>query len=606
MSKLFVIKTSIMVIAVFTSAQPFGPIKDVEMYDKIVAAAEATKRIINSLNFFYDHVDISQRSKLSIEAEKELTKIANSIKYYTDFDGTVRRHPELTELYERFQSETSFVQQPSLPDTNDPLATDENINYVLRNYYPLTKMEKSKMEVQRMIRRKSSDVSSESNTDEIDATYHNVDERKYYRHLIKRYYIVNPKLIQTLVEVRYEILRDSLKGKSLSHLRAVEQKLFEERLLAQIKVWKRNKKFGISDEDNMFALVSSDHEYRKYLNLHDDYSQGNIIHGYKNRYDDPASHDINFEVTAFRIIGKRFVLMQDLSNEVRKFNMYYQSQSKFDINDLPMIDYHLKYFAMLTFEFPESRFKAKQWSALPSKTDDQTTSFMVIPKNYKSKNPDEIRKRIDDDISIAKAAAARDKIISVKPNANSIQKSLLTDRRYVSHLGTSVFINSMNNELKNTYLESVLEEKKIFLSTLKKKSLKLNENLKEFGVNMDHFNDGMIGNPVGEVRNLFNNYDDPLKSEMKSSRSTDFQAMTSDIHSDRRIFGDGGDAVSGGFYQKSNSNHRLDHNSRKKKKTLNSWIVIYDKLLKIILDNITTFKSVNEVNGVRKNNKIAK
>lgn len=498
MSKLTVIVFVVTTISL-TFTQPFfGPSSNEETDKNIIDSAEAFKRIQNSFSYFEDHVH--DESVIEILKKLRLVEVKNilkSISEYKDVNGNIQLYSESANRLNRFVRLTSVIMRSGPLDSTDRLATESEINYILRNHHPFSDEEKKILDEEINT---ESERKSDSYDKDIDPDFHNAKERKHYRPFIKKYSIIDPKLIQPLLEARYKLLKKNLIGKRISDLRNLEKILYKERLLAQIKSWNRNKIIKDPGDVYNFKLIVDDYNYREYLNLYGEYYQGNVLYGYKNRYDNPESHGYGFEITASKIIGKRFVMMHELFDELNQFNVYYKSLSEPNPKDLPLIEYLIESFRMLTFEYPQSRFKAKQWSGRSSETD-QFGMFMVRPRHFKSKNPDEIYNRVDDDISIAKAKVARNLMINKKPNSLKIQKSLLNNHQYVRKIGITSSINFMDAELKKNRYQLALEGKKKLLTSMKKTSSLLLDDQSEFGIDRE---------------TLFHEYGDESHSRHKS------------------------------------------------------------------------------------------
>lgn len=262
---------------------------------------------------------------------------------------------------------------PDDHDQADPLVTDEEIKHVLRFHRPFDEQERRTITKETV------------KTTDLEPHRYKSKESENLRRLVKSYDIVDRELIRGLQEKNYDLLRASLQGKRASELYYQDRLFQAERLIAQFHVWKKYVVFH-KDFDRIprhFHLLDNDEAYRKYLNFDEMFFKGNVMYGYKNRRDDPASHGYGFEVNAKEIIGKRYEPMHEIYKEMRQFDM---KRSK--LEDLPTIDLLLERFKTWTFWFPQCRFDASQW--FQKSSTDRDPSFMVKPRNVESNDPDRI------------------------------------------------------------------------------------------------------------------------------------------------------------------------------------------------------------------------
>lgn len=583
------LKIFIITIVIFLpSAHGLGPLDSLyESSDTIQSAVEAFKRIRKSLFFFKNLVDESDMNKIKNDAINELMKIEGYLTYRVD--GTNNVDPYFRSITNEFINlikNEAPINQP-LDNAIDRLTTKAEIDYVLRNYRPFTDYEKETFERQKAHNRELLAM-DESHSVDIDDHYHNVNERRHYQKLIKEYHVLDPKLIETLIKARYDILQIKFKGNTLFDLHDMEKQLLETRFTAQLKLWQRNKKLGISDGHFKFSLISSDNEWKKYLNKHDDYCTGNIIIGYKNRYDDPSIHSNSFEITASRIIGYRFDMMNELFNEMIKFKVYYENLYQPNLKDLPLVDYLFDSITLLTFDFPRSRFRANQWSPVSS-TIDEFGQFLVRPRYFKSKNPAEIVKKVDDDMNIAKATVSRYLMIDSRPiNKLELRKILLNNRQDSRSL---TFVRNLKNlkfELlkKTSYQFELKSRKNLLLRLEKKKSSKLYKEQLPFGINRDTTVDKFFDDSHSRVmpkenidtsdKNLMtelnNNFDlnvntlVPTKNDLGEIKGTEHSLVVfNGIDRNNNRFGTGGDNVGNGF-KRYNFETQLDDQFSPKKR----------------------------------------
>lgn len=272
------------------------------------------------------------------------------------------------------ESKQTIVQPGTLKSSNnydieDSIATDEEIEKLLRNHKPFEDHElKEQDEDEERRIDEELKTNSEHFSEDVDPMTHSADERKLLQPEIKKFQIIKQKLIQGLLKTRHQLLLKSLKGKSMSELRYVEGILLADRITAQFDVWNRFAK-DTKDFDKLpqhLQILKHDNEYRKFLNIHDAYFRGNSIYGYKDRYDDPSNFNYDFELTAKPIIGKRFKPMHKLANEMQDFKSLSNDYDQCVLKDLPTIEMFLETFKSLTFDFEQSRFKKNQWFFPPS------------------------------------------------------------------------------------------------------------------------------------------------------------------------------------------------------------------------------------------------
>lgn len=246
----------------------------------------------------------------------------------------------------------------------DPIATEEDIDHVLRFHRPYE------------LNKKSTTTASMNSKQEIV---------KYeVAVLIKNYDIIDQNLIQNLNKVRYELLRESLKGKRMSELHYQERLFQAERIINQFEIKRRERNLKIFPDKVEFSnILQNDEAYRKYLNFDKIFYKGNIMYGYKNRLDDPASHDYGFEVNSKEIIGKRYEPMYELYKEMQNLNYKIKNLKNYELHDLPIVDTLLERYKTLTFWYPKCHFDSQQW--FPANIPGQ---YIVKPRSIVLENSD--------------------------------------------------------------------------------------------------------------------------------------------------------------------------------------------------------------------------
>lgn len=569
MSKFFIIFVPTIIFHMIT-AQPTDSSTDNIVVNRV-------SEIFNLISFNgLPIIDDSDKNRKSLR-EKKLSAIISMILYNNMyFLDTQNLHKDcmdrltvildLTKKYASAKKKIASSSKKSPPQMYD----FSYVDYVLRYHRPFTVDEKNNLANEEKIKIKqqmSNSLDAESYDEDIDHNHHNAKEREFYRSRIEKYHLIDSNFIKTLLEMRYQLLKKKLKESIRPEVMIeMKKRFFEDRLYAQVDYWKRNDKIMSMDSSHdPFALLKNDHEYRKYMNFHEDYFKGNLIYGYKNRYDRPADHGLSFEVTAENVIGRRYNALRNLYDEMRNF-VINGHRTGYQIEDLPMIDYLLGSFKILTFEFPQSRFKAKQWSRV-SKGD--FGPFMIIPRHFESKNSDEIQRRIDDDIHAAKTKVTRDMTIDFKFNKKNFQKSLFyqNDRSYVVGFGIASGINFMNEESKEMRFKLALEAIEKLLPTFKETYMEFNEQLSEFGKTIEKNNDNTAKNFPNTAENKNNEKQAEKMNEMINDIKDTFDPKSNnlvinkvipdsnkiDYSNDvnyKRKYGSGGDGSSS-FFEKS-------------------------------------------------------
>lgn len=167
-------------------------------------------------------------------------------------------------------------EQTKKPDENErhianPYVTDDDVDQVLRFHRPLNEEET------KIISKKAR---SNDKTDR------------------QLYYFINPKKIDKLKSIYYELLKKSFNGKRASYLDYQAALFHAERITAQLNLLTLNKfsKHLHTPDDHLYKkmlpqekVLKYDAFYKKYLNFDNIFFEGNMFFGRKNRYDEPAN-----------------------------------------------------------------------------------------------------------------------------------------------------------------------------------------------------------------------------------------------------------------------------------------------------------------------------
>lgn len=307
---------------------------------------------------------------------------------------------ERVEIFQALQVE--FFKN-NLVVKDDPLATNEQVESLLRYHRPFTsneQMEFKKYETQRLVEKFSKEFTSLKVDSMVDSNdIHETDLGVvWYDPSLKKYHVIKPDIVQSLLQERYELLHKSFEGKHRSYLLYQEKLYRAERILANLERIKNN-------GDEKVKLLHDDLAYRKYLNLHEDFAKGNVFYGYKNRYDDPARKDYGFEITAEKILGQRYQPMRNLFNNMLDFKTKIINFKSCELKDLPLIDSYIEHFRMLTYVFSEGLFDSHQWFSIKTKKFSEKI-YMVKQKNVRSNNPNDMFKVVDDFFKEAKMTSS--------------------------------------------------------------------------------------------------------------------------------------------------------------------------------------------------------
>lgn len=498
----------------------------------------------------------------------------------------LRNIKNLQKQYGYNVEENLWSRQSSISSVaNNRFATEADIDHVLRFHRPLTIEETTAIKVEEESFGRSSTT---TDIEYIDTDYHNAREREYYRPLLKKYYVIDPELIHKLVEIRYDLMKKSLMGKRMSDLRKLEDQFYEERLLALVDSWYRNKKLKDSRGIDNFLLVNSDREYRKSLNCLGHFFKGNVIYGYKNRYDDPTVNGLGFEKTASRIMGQNYKQFKELHDLIINLDIKSKDYSQFRHEHFQSIIYCLDHFKTWTFWFPQKRFKANLWS--PSVSASRRESFAIKPKNFESKKLEDMRTAIDRDLNKVKEAATRDPMIDTEfLNSEHFKEKLWTIYINLKNIKNKmpVAVNPENiiyKMLKHHMDLKQIKDSKSILSSLDSIRLGLFTNLPENsrkpyefqeynGLGKSKLEDNMnaeMDRIANKVKDLFDGTSNTFGSDGKNSKpndgSTDLLAGPSGIDHNKFYFGNGGDHNEALFHNV-DSKITNDGRSGKKNKT---------------------------------------
>lgn len=291
-------------------------------------------------------------------------------------------------------------------DFADPIVNDIDVNYVLRFHRPLTDDEKSVIEKSELFMK--SMRNDDAYQDTVNVFKHNAEEREIYRPLLKKYYVIDRKMIENLLKMRYDLMKESLKDKRTSYVSYQKALFHADRIISQLELFKLIGYYngGIYDFYKTVPIRSriliDDVEYRKYLNTDDVLFPGNILYGFINRYDDPAAHGMTFEENAKLIIGNRFKPMRELHDDMVQFGINTDGFVNRNLQDLPTIDALLNRFKTWTFWFSKSRFNAYQWFAYNHNLQDNLAINMIRPSRYRSSSIPTMMKQVKKVLSDAK------------------------------------------------------------------------------------------------------------------------------------------------------------------------------------------------------------
>lgn len=286
---------------------------------------------------------------------------------------------------------------------DDPIVSKKLIDELYAVYRPFTQEERQinqkAEEAQKDLFDVEKNPSKRLYSDEIDGYEHTISEFKYYRDLIKKYYIIDREKIENLVSARYLLSKKSLENKRLSNWHYRKATLQAKRVMNEIKLWDKYcdnlnvAKYNFMDKiPRHLRMLENDKNYRKYLNADDDFFRGNVLYGMKNRYDDPIRqkliNDYGFEITAEGIIGSTYDHMHELFVDIRDFEHASKLRDQLELRDLPVIEFLLERFETWTFWYNQVKFSHKEWfkARIPAF---ETEMHAIVPINSKSENPHE-------------------------------------------------------------------------------------------------------------------------------------------------------------------------------------------------------------------------
>lgn len=569
------------------TAQIFEPTDDSESDDKIISNADEYVGLSEALPKEGKKIFTSEDKKVIEEWSAKHFMIVKNILIKKENADTIDLRPnwkkrlqifgnQVVKGFSSLKKKIFRTQSLSMVNLYDPVVTVDDIDHVLRFYRPFSESELRELDKQDSAKIKEK-LNDDSYDEDVDSNLYDAKDRKFYRQQLKKYHVIDKKLIQSFVKARYELMRKDLMsyvGKVNSEFAQVVDQFYYDRLKSQVKLWERNKisqsalSSSPSSNDeltNQPFLFMNDENYRKYLNFHDDYFKGNIFYGYKKRYDDPAAHGIGFEATANDIIGERHRLMLELYYDMRQFDVESKKTQKKKSEDLPLIEYLLERFAMLTFEFPQSRFKAYQWSAKPL-AKSSTGLFMIVPKHFASESFNEMRKRVDDDINTVKKASKNPSTVLKFSNIEIMIENLVSSYLHVKSIKKTLSTGSENvmfqimldhwlliRNTKTSLTDAVSDEKslsrqKYLKSTDEQISNKdessknyIRENIREDNIALEEVN--KVAVKLHDFFDLNANLIVTDEQHLKQSSDvlSDLTASTSGIDQNKHYFGTGGD-----------------------------------------------------------------
>lgn len=281
-------------------------------------------------------------------------------------------------------------------DLADPIVTDADIDQVLYHHRPLRKDERTKfLKKELTIKNKKKNFIH--------------DLKSLYG--LKEYQIINHEKITNLVEIRYELMRKSLKGLRKSDL-DFQRAIFQgERIsaafdLSAIHGIKLNGDYN-SEEDYYYysikripsytQVLKDDESYRRYLNVDESFSNGNVFFGYENRYDDPSRYGCDFEYNAENLItNQRYKPLRELYDKIHEFEILSGGFKHYELQDFALIDSFLERFKVLTFWHSVATFKLNQWFLVPeiiSKS--KKPMFLIHSKSSENQPPEKIIKTVE-------------------------------------------------------------------------------------------------------------------------------------------------------------------------------------------------------------------
>lgn len=439
--------------------------------NKILHEILGQSEFSQTINYYPDWRQRLQRFQ---ELQNDYFKVITSM--YDKRRGTTKKWPRITfnhkighTIVDRSQHYDPVTEIER--DLANPYVTDDDIDEVLRFHRPLTDEERSALDDQRrqMLNRKL-DAIKDPRVDfrlkvnlQPPVTIQNL-------HYVKKYYIMNPKKIIKLYETRYTLMRESLKGKRESDLDYQRALFHADRIIAELDVWAL---YGFSNIKNLKSktfdssipigsrVLDNDASYREYLNFDERFYDGNVFYGYKDRYDDPAKFDSDFEINAKSIVSyQRYLPMRILADEIRGFGLATENFDRCEIKDLPLITTYLDRFKTLTFWFASYPFKFNKWISVKSPTTN-TDLKTIIPFSLESStlNPEKIYETVKNTMESIKSAVVRDpmkdSLFDIGENLMkqlqdemiSVKKKRGLSKRYSSIMTVRVinFLHSLNH-----------------------------------------------------------------------------------------------------------------------------------------------------------------
>lgn len=288
-------------------------------------------------------------------------------------------------------------------DFNDPLATEKQIDQVLRYHRPYTDEEKIQAKKAHETREAES-LAAGTFFSDISNNHLRADTRNFYRSQLRKYPIFQENKIKNLITSRYELMKRSYVGKRLSKLHYDRAVFQVDRVINEMKLWDRMKINRRTKDWYFFhampthlRLINSNEAYRGYLNADEPFFPGNVLYGYKHRYDDPKAqyftYEFGFEITAERILGSAYEPMFKLAKDMHELEIFFNDDNnyiknfndkKLEMKNLVAVDLLLKRYELLTFWNKQWSFSNSHWFFVkfPDPNRDSYTP-MIVPKRYK-------------------------------------------------------------------------------------------------------------------------------------------------------------------------------------------------------------------------------
>lgn len=461
-------------------------------------------------------------------------------------------------------------------DLNDPIATKDQIDDVLKFYRPFTEEERNTAKIARETREAESIADGTFHADIDD--YYLPSRARELRPLLKKYPILQEKRIENLIRARHALLKKTLENKRLSELHYEKTLFHVNRIMTEMKLWDA-KGVNRDDTDEIFfkkmpthlRVINSERAYRGYMNADEVFFSGNVFYGYKDRYDDPqhqylTSDDLGFEITAERIIGLNYKPMLKLAMDMRDFEFSTRNFEVLKITDLLSIDLLLERYEFWSLRNDPYSFLDYQWFSEKFPGNDRGL-MMIKPKIVRSISKNqwliEVQKLLD--------SAKRLPINPYKFSTRKIGKrfvkqyydDLIAKKEYVGTLSkTNILTRKMTNfadTLRRLNLLHTLSPKPVLSIPLnleyqmKMKKLKINDEPPHHDHQENEHEkktiNTVVENFAQQLKNSFN-MENNLIGQDASKQS--LPNSISESSSSKIIrYGTGGDRPNGGH----NSNH---------------------------------------------------